>query len=203
TGPDNPTSPTPGGGAVTQLVVFGRLGCPDQGGSNIPLPGGRQSRTGLTTLPPGYQLPGDPTTRAALTYAIAQLGKPYVWGATGPNAFDCSGLVQTAWAAAGVPVSRTTATQVHDGTAVPGLDQIQPGNLLFIPGDGGSATHPGHVGIAAGDGLVIDAYNTHHGVIAEPLTAWAPKIVAIRRVSPPPASGSSSSPQILAAGPPS
>jgi cell wall-associated NlpC family hydrolase len=210
TGPDNPvpttpipTTPSLGGDAATQLVVFGRLGCPDQGGSNIPLPAPLPGGAGPSkSMPPGYQLPADPSARAALTYAIAQLGKPYVWGATGPNAFDCSGLVQAAWAAAGVPVSRTTATQVHDGTPVAGIDQVQPGDLLFIPGDAGSAAHPGHVGLAAGDGVVIDAYDSRHGVIVEPLAAWAPKLVGIRRVTPPPTTPGPN-PQVLAAGPPS
>jgi hypothetical protein len=200
-GPDNPAPiPTaPGAGPVTQLASLGLTGCPDQGGSNIPLgPGSINPKS----MPPGYQLPPDPPTRAALAYATAQLGKPYVWGAGGPNAFDCSGLVQASWAAAGVAISRSTATQVHDGTAVAGLDQVQPGDLLFIPGAGGSAAHPGHVGIAAGDGLVIDAYDTHHGVIVERLATWAPKIVAIRRVAPattpPPPAGSA----LLASGAP-
>jgi cell wall-associated NlpC family hydrolase len=142
-------------------------------------------------MPPGFQLPADPGARAAIAFAIAQLGKPYVWGATGPNAFDCSGLVQAAWAAARVGISRSTATQVHDGTPVPGLDQLQAGDLLFIPGSDGTPAHPGHVGIYAGAGLVIDAYDSTHGVIVERLTTWAPKVVAIRHVSatptPPPA----------------
>jgi hypothetical protein len=143
TGPDNPLPPAPLGGPAAQLASLGSTGCPDQGGSNIPL---GPSDLNAKAMPPGYQLPADPAARAALAFAVAQLGKPYVWGATGPNSFDCSGLVQASWAAAKVGISRSTATQVNDGTPVPGLNQIQPGDLLFIPGSDGTATHPGHVG---------------------------------------------------------
>jgi len=75
-----------------------------------------------------------------------------VWGAEGPNAFDCSGLMQAAYAAAGVAITRTTATQVSDGTPVAGLGRLTPGDLLFIPGADGTPTHPGHVGMYAGGG---------------------------------------------------
>ncbi len=186
TGPDNPLPPAPaGGGPDTRLVSLAVAGCPDQGGSNIPLgPGDLNAKA----MPPGYTLPADPRARVALSFAVAQLGKPYVWGASGPNSFDCSGLIQAAWAAAGVAVSRTTTTQLNDGQPVAGLDQAQAGDLLFIPGADGTANHPGHVGIYAGgadgQGLVIDAYDATRGVIVERLATWAPKVVAVRRVTP-------------------
>ncbi|HEX5407827.1 MAG TPA: NlpC/P60 family protein [Pseudonocardiaceae bacterium] len=66
------------------------------------------------------------------------------------NAFDCSGLVQAAWAAAGVALDAGTTSQVHDGTAVPGLAFVQPGDLLFIPGSLGSPANPRHIGPNAG-----------------------------------------------------
>lgn len=183
TGPDNPipTSPAAGADVAVSLVVFGRLGCPDQGGSDIPLPTG----DGAKAMPPGFGLPTDPRARAMVAFAAAQLGKPYVWGATGPAAFDCSGLTQAAAAAGGTPISRTTTSQVHDGRPITGLDQAQPGDLLFIAGSLGSATNPRHVGIYAGHSLVINAYDTKHGVIVEQLDRWAPKVVAIRRVLTP------------------
>jgi hypothetical protein len=198
-GPDNPLplSPAPGSPGAA-MASFALPGCPDQGDSNLPLAPGSLT---VKAMPPGYTLPGDPRARAAITYAIAQLGKPYVWGATGPNSFDCSGLVMASWASAGIPLSRTTSTQVRAGAAVAGIDQIAPGDLLFIPGADGTAAHPGHVGLAAGHGLVIDAYDNTHGVIVENLASWAPKIVAIRRPAasspapPPPAPA-----QALAAG---
>ncbi len=200
TGPDNPPPPPATVNGAPRLASFGRVGCPDQGGSNIPLGPGELN---AKAMPPGYTLPSEPRTRAALAFAVAQLGKPYVWGATGPNSFDCSGLTQAAWASAGVAVSRTTATQINDGQPVAGLDQAQPGDLLFIPGADGTAARPGHVGIYAGGadghGLVIDAYDSTRGVIVERLTTWAPKVVAVRRLAPLPAPPAN--PTILAEGP--
>lgn len=187
TGPDTP-SPPPSGHPPTdqraELTAFSAsTGCADQGGSTI--------RPDPQHLPPGFALPVDRRQRAAVSYALAQVGKPYVWGAKGPQAFDCSGLVQAAWAAAGVALSAGTASQVHDGTPVPSLRQVQPADLLFIPGSGGTAGYPGHVGLYAGAGIVINAYDEHHGVILDSLSAWAPHLVAIRHIAgttPPPGS---------------
>jgi cell wall-associated NlpC family hydrolase len=186
-GPDNPAPPPHGANpATTQPVtaqpVMAVFGCPDQGGSNLPL---GPSTLDQRKLPPGFVLPVDPTQRAAVSYALAQRGKPYVWGAGGPNAFDCSGLMQAAYAAAGIPISRSTATQVHDGTPVPGLGQLTPGDLLLIPGADGTPAHPGHVGMYAGNGVIVDAYDTSKGVILEKLTDWQNKVVAIRHITGP------------------
>jgi hypothetical protein len=149
TDPDTPLPLAPGTPSPTQLASFAVAGCPDQGGSNIPLgPGDLDAKA----MPPDYQLPAEPAARAALAFAVAQLGKPYVWGASGPNSFDCSGLVQAAWAAAPIGISRSTATQVNDGVPVPGINQVQPGDLLFIPGSDGTATHPGTSGSMQGTG---------------------------------------------------
>lgn len=174
TGPDNPSP----GDQVARLAAFtASTGCGDQGGSNIPFNPQR--------LPPSFALPTDPQQRVAVSYALAQVGKPYVWGAKGPDAFDCSGLMQAAWAAAGVPISGGTTSQVHDGTAVASLHQVQPGDLLFIPGSLGTASNPRHVGMYAGGGLVVNAYDDTHGVIIESVHTWAPQIVAIRHIAPP------------------
>jgi cell wall-associated NlpC family hydrolase len=150
-------------------------GCPDQGGSNLAVD--------PQTLPAGYQLPSDQVEAAAVSYALAQLGKPYVWGAKGPNAFDCSGLMQAAWANAGVAIGAGTTSQVHNGSPVTSLTEVQPGDLLFIPGSLGTPTNPQHVGMYAGDGLVVDAYDEQRGVILEKLSTWAPKIVDIRHIA--------------------
>ncbi|MEV5438553.1 NlpC/P60 family protein [Streptomyces sp. NPDC052682] len=92
------------------------------------------------------------TTKAekALAFARAQIGKPYVWGATGPGSYDCSGLTQAAWKAAGVDLPRTTYDQVNAGTTVP-LSQAQPGDLVFFYDD------VTHVGIYIGNGMMIHA----------------------------------------------
>lgn len=194
TGPDNPAPPARAvSGPLqtgTQPATAALLGCPDQGGSDVPLgPATLDARK----LPPGFALPTDPRQRAALSYALRQVGKPYVWGAEGPNAFDCSGLMQAAYAAAGVAITRTTATQISDGTPVAGLGQLTPGDLLFIPGADGTPTHPGHVGMYAGDGVIVDAYDTSKGVILEKLTTWQNKIVAVRHITGPTTASASAS----------
>lgn len=94
---------------------------------------------------------GPTTTQAekAVAFAYAQLGKPYVWGATGPNSYDCSGLAQAAWAAAGVSIPRTTYSQWSALPHVP-MSNIEPGDLIFFDGEG-------HVAIYVGGGMIIDA----------------------------------------------
>ncbi|MCX4788794.1 NlpC/P60 family protein [Streptomyces sp. NBC_01221] len=92
------------------------------------------------------------TTKAekVLAFARAQIGKPYVWGATGPSSYDCSGLTQAAWKAAGVDIPRTTWDQVKTGTRVATAD-LRPGDLVFFYDD------ISHVGIYKGDGMMIHA----------------------------------------------
>ncbi len=93
---------------------------------------------------------------AAIGFALRQVGKPYRWGADGPDAFDCSGLVFAAYAAAGIAIARTTFGWRHDGPPVP-LAQIQPGDLLFSAGADGAPANAGHVVMYLGGGQVIQA----------------------------------------------
>ncbi|MGW5770373.1 NlpC/P60 family protein [Streptomyces longwoodensis] len=86
----------------------------------------------------------------AVAFARAQLGKPCVWGAKGPGSYDCSGLTQAAWTAAGLPLPRATADQAEAGTPVE-LADLQPGDLVFFF-DGLR-----HTGLYTGDGLMIHA----------------------------------------------
>ncbi|GII52841.1 hypothetical protein Pth03_12300 [Planotetraspora thailandica] len=98
-------------------------------------------------------------------FALAQMGKPYHWGAEGPDAFDCSGLAMKAYAAAGVRIPRTTFEQWPFGTRVP-TGQEQPGDLVFFnSGPGSSPQRPGHVGIVVGDGKMVEARCTRCGPI--------------------------------------
>ena len=85
---------------------------------------------------------------AAVRAALSRLGCPYVWGATGPDRFDCSGLVQWSYAQAGVPLHRTTYDQINDGVPVARAD-VRPGDLVF--------PHTGHVQMAIGGDLVVEA----------------------------------------------
>jgi cell wall-associated NlpC family hydrolase len=80
--------------------------------------------------------------------------------ATRPTSAAAPALVQPAYRAAGITIPRTTSEQIVAGTAVTDVNQIQPGDLLFIPGSKGSPEHPGHVGLAIGDGLLIQAPHT-------------------------------------------
>ena len=99
---------------------------------------------------------GDSTVSASgsaiVNYAYQLLGKPYVYGATGPNSFDCSGFTQYVFKnAAGINLSRTTYTQINEGVPV-SRENLQPGDLIF--------THAGHVGIYVGNNQFIHAPRT-------------------------------------------
>ncbi|MFI2300559.1 NlpC/P60 family protein [Actinacidiphila glaucinigra] len=99
----------------------------------------------------------------AIEFARAQLGKPYVYGATGPNSYDCSGLTQAAWGAAGVSIPRVTYDQVDFGSRV-SADQLQPGDLVFFYSD------ITHVGLYIGGGQMIHAPHTGSVVKIAPIT---------------------------------
>jgi len=96
------------------------------------------------------------TAGTIIAYAEAQLGKPYLWGATGPDAFDCSGLAMMAYRAAGITIPRTSQQQWAYGRQVP-ASQVQPGDLVFFAGSDGTMAAPGHVGIVTGHDTMIDA----------------------------------------------
>ena len=104
------------------------------------------------------QAPNQAAT-TAIAFAEAQLGKPYQWGGTGPDAFDCSGLVMMAYRAAGVGIPRTSQEQWAWGPKI-AIGQEQPGDLVFFAGSDGTATNPGHVGIVIGKNLMVEAYAT-------------------------------------------
>jgi cell wall-associated NlpC family hydrolase len=116
----------------------------------------------------------------AIGFARAQLGKPYQWGAVGPASYDCSGLVQAAYAAAGIHLARTTYQWQQDGPVIP-LSQIQPGDLLFSAGSDGTRANPGHVVLYLGHGQVIQAPHTGTDVQIDPVNL-AGVVVATRPV---------------------
>ncbi|MFJ2257579.1 NlpC/P60 family protein [Streptomyces sp. NPDC087844] len=110
---------------------------------------GTGTGTGTGSVP-GSDSASSTKAAKALAFARAQIGKPYVWGASGPGSYDCSGLTQAAWKAAGVTLPRTTWDQVETGTTV-SVDNAQPGDLVFFYDD------ISHVGIYIGDGMMIHA----------------------------------------------
>ena len=105
---------------------------------------------GTTTA--SYTGPTSSQADKAVAFAYAQLGKPYVFGATGSDSYDCSGLVQAAWAAAGVAIPRTTFEDWDDLPHIP-VSAMVPGDLIIYDGEG-------HVAIYVGDGYIIDAPHT-------------------------------------------
>jgi cell wall-associated NlpC family hydrolase len=109
------------------------------------------------TTPMAYTGPTGTQADKAVAFAYAQLGKPYVFGATGPDSYDCSGLVQAAWAAAGVAIPRTTFEDWDNLPHIP-VSQMVPGDLIIYDGEG-------HVAIYVGDGYIIDA--PHTGAVVE------------------------------------
>lgn len=137
------------------------------------------SFTGMSTNTPSTT-PQNPSSQGSkaeqiISLARQQLGKPYVYGATGPNSFDCSGLVQYVYRQAGVNLPRTAAQQSNQGYSV-SMNNLQPGDLLFW-GNPGSAYH---VGIYTGNGKTLFAPQPGQTVKEQPMSYWMPNFA--RRV---------------------
>jgi cell wall-associated NlpC family hydrolase len=164
--------------AHSSALVASVADCPGQGGEGT---GGG----GLTKLPPGFALPTQAQQARVVRFALAQLGKPYLWGGVGPDAWDCSGLTMRAWGAAGAPLPRTTFQQVMAGAPVPSIAELQPGDLIFIAGTDGTPANPGHVGLYIGlvnsVPYLVHAPQTGKTVEIKRISAWRGLIVAIRR----------------------
>ncbi len=106
-----------------------------------------------TPLPAPSEIAG-----RAIAYALGEVGKPYVWGATGPNAYDCSGLMLRAYQSAGVTLPRVAAQQYWAGTQLP-VRQAQPGDLLFWGYDTTNPDTIHHVAMYLGNGRMVEAAN--------------------------------------------
>ena len=113
-----------------------------------------------------------PKAEIAIEFAYDQLGESYVYGATGPDTWDCSGLVQASWAAAGVSLPRSSSEQATMGVAV-SMDDIQPGDLVHWPG---------HIGMYVGNGNFIHAPHTGDVVKISPIDYMGSPPDTIRRI---------------------
>ena len=127
--------------------------------------GGSTTSGNATTTPVAYTGPTSSQADKAVQFAYAQIGKPYVWGATGPGAYDCSGLMYAAWQAAGITLPRDTYGEWAGLPHIP-MSSLQPGDLIEYNGES-------HVAMYVGDGYIIDA--PHTGAVVEKLpesTSW-------------------------------
>ena len=102
-------------------------------------------------------VPASGNAAAAVQYAMAQVGKAYVYGAAGPDAFDCSGLTMMAWAQAGVALPHSSSAQYSSGPHIAESD-LQPGDLVFY------YSPISHVGMYIGNGMIVNAENPSAGV---------------------------------------
>ena len=125
---------------------FARLSAAEQATVTAALAGPALRAPSLGSLPPA---PG-PQAATAVAVALGKLGSPYVWGSTGPDGFDCSGLTSYAYGAAGVPLPHSSAAQSRLGVDVARAD-LQPGDLVFF------YSPISHVGIYIGNGMMVHA----------------------------------------------
>lgn len=124
----------------------------------------------LTSVPTGASGPVSGAAAGALAFARAQIGKPYKWGATGPDSFDCSGLTSSAYKSVGISIGRTTTQQVLAGKAVAKAD-LRPGDLVF--------PHPGHVQMYSGNGNIVEAPHTGEDVMERAMWGfWTARRIA-------------------------
>ncbi len=123
----------------------------------------RASRSGIDPRDLLKDLP-DPNPRAAkaIAYALNQIGDRYVWGASGPDGFDCSGLTMAAWRRAGVSLPHSSAQQFASGRKIP-RSELEPGDLVYY------YSPISHVGIYLGNGKIVDAPNSRKTVRITPI----------------------------------
>ncbi|MET0189811.1 MAG: C40 family peptidase [Pseudonocardia sediminis] len=122
--------------------------------------------TGCGTAPTGALPPGAAGT--AISFALKEVGKPYVWGATGPDSYDCSGLMLRAFQAAGLTLPRVSQDQYNAGAHVP-VKQAQAGDLLFYATDPSDPSTIHHVVLYMGDGQMVEAPNKDNPVRVKPV----------------------------------
>ncbi|MEV7195846.1 NlpC/P60 family protein [Streptomyces sp. NPDC093510] len=141
---------------LSRLTADQRARVADDEGDRATRSAGRDAAAGTPSKAPNAR------AASAVSYAYKAIGSPYVWGATGPNAFDCSGLTQAAYRSAGVALPRTTYAQIASGERVP-RSQLRPGDLVFF------YSGISHVGLYVGNGQMIHAPNPSAPVRLAPI----------------------------------
>ncbi len=152
---------------------------PGLGGDQLNAPDLARWRT-VVRAPDVAGLGPSAQARAALLFALSQLGRPYEWGAEGPDSYDCSGLTQRAFASAGILIPRVAADQARVGQAVR-LAELLPGDLVFYAYDTSDPATIHHVAMYVGGGLVIHAPQTGDVVRITPL--WLDGYIGAVRLS--------------------
>lgn len=152
------TAPTAAAPAVTPRAATAPAvtGIPDPGG--VSLTGADVKRIRLKRI----QLPA---WKIALNFAMSKRGVPYVWGGTGPNGYDCSGLMLRAYQAAGITLPRVAASQYHAFSRKIPWGKLKPGDLVFFSG-------LGHMGMISRPGHMVHAPHSGDVVKEEPLSEW-------------------------------
>ncbi|WP_089293208.1 C40 family peptidase [Actinoplanes regularis] len=174
--------------ATTLAAVFGDADGTCTADTGLDIPGDIADQ-----LPDGFTLPaGTPVpVITAISWALAQLGTSYHFGGscTDPHSTnlnkhcDCSSLMQQSYRAAGITIPRITTDQVRAGIPVPSATQLLPGDLIFLPGSLGTRTHPRHVGMYLGNGIIINAPKTGDVVKIVKLQGyWLNNMAAARRI---------------------
>jgi peptidoglycan DL-endopeptidase CwlO len=126
-------------------------------------------------------LQAGPVARAAVRWALAQLGDPYRWGATGPDLFDCSGLTSSAYRAAGVGIPRVSRAQWGAGPHVQ-VANLLPGDLVFYADNTSDPSTIHHVGMYIGNGLMVHA--PHTGDVVRVASIWRESYAGATRIVP-------------------
>lgn len=152
-----------------QKALLNSLNAQQQAEVNAGTVGGSSASGDVTTSPIAYPGPTGTQADTAVAFAYAQIGKPYEWGSTGPDSYDCSGLMYAAWQAAGITLPRDTYEEWADLPHIP-LSDLQPGDMILYNGESHVAMY---VGVVNGTAYIIDAPHTGADVERIPMdTSW-------------------------------
>ena len=166
---DSAEQPTPGAAADPAPAP-----APEPAPEPAPAPTPAPSPPPAAAPPPPVAPEPSGGVAAAVAFAKAQIGDPYVWAAAGPDAWDCSGLTMAAWAAAGVSLPHYSVAQYDVATPI-SARELRPGDLLFWSANGSpSGIH--HVALYVGDGMMVHAPRTGRLVSLEPMSYWPPNL---------------------------